>query len=98
MAKSSIQILATHEFFHTLSLKDLEDYTEKQRLMYHLDGNTGSSISNQELIDINQYIMADIRDVARGNYANPGLNTLNKLRTFLNTSSNGFIFNKAKFR
>ncbi len=66
--------------------------------MYHLDGNNGSSISNQELIDVNRYIMGDITNVTRGRYANPGLNTVNKLRTFLNTSSNGFIFNKAKFR
>ena len=66
--------------------------------MYHLGGNTGSSISNQELIDINRYIMSDISNVARGRYSNPGLNTVNRLRTFLNRSSNGFIFNKAKFR
>lgn len=90
--------LAVHEFFHTLSLGDIEDNSQKQKLMYHLGGNTGSSISNQELIDVNRYIMSDISNVARGRYTNPGLNTVNKLRTFLNSSSNGFIFNKAKFR
>ncbi|MBB6498951.1 hypothetical protein [Pedobacter cryoconitis] len=90
--------LAVHEFFHTLSLDDIEDHSQKQRLMYHLEGNSGSSISNQELIDVNRYIMGDISNVTRGRYANPGLNTVNKLRTFLNRSSNGFIFNKAKFR
>ena len=34
----------------------------------------------------------------KGNYSNPSLNTANNLRTFLNDPTNGFNYNKAKFR
>lgn len=42
--------------------------------------------------------MYDLRDMTKGSYSNPGNNMVNQLRTFLNDKSNGFKYNKAKFR
>ncbi|MCX2485024.1 hypothetical protein [Pedobacter sp. MR2016-24] len=90
-------LIGVHEFFHTLGLPDLEESGMENRLMYHL-GRVGSNITNNEKAAMNKFIMYDLRDMTKGSYSNPGYNTANQLRTFLNDKSNGFIYNKAKFR
>ncbi|QNK60989.1 hypothetical protein H7F33_10340 [Pedobacter sp. PAMC26386] len=90
-------LIGVHEFFHTLGLLDLEENGLENRLMYHL-GKVGSNVTNKEKAIMNQFIMYDLRNMTRSNYSNPGNNTVNQLRTFLNDTSNGFKYNKAKFR
>lgn len=57
--------IAVHEFFHTLGLDDLEDPKLKNRLMYHLDDRTGTSISNTEKTDMNRYLMRDLLNMVK---------------------------------
>jgi len=90
--------IAVHEFFHTLGLDDIEKLNLKNILMYHLNDRSGTEITALGREDMNRYLMHDITDMTRGSYANPSMNTVNKLRTFLNNSTNGFKYNKAKFR
>jgi len=87
-----------HEFFHTLNLDDIEDADQKNRLMYHLGDNIGQSLSDTERGTMMNFIMRDLRDMTKITYSNITLNTVNRLRTFLNNSTNGFKYNKAKFR
>lgn len=90
--------ISVHEFFHTLNLGDIEDSSKKNRLMYHLGDNAGQAISETEKVDIMQYILGDIQNMMKHNYSNITLNTVNRLKTFLNDQTNGFKYNKAKFR
>jgi hypothetical protein len=90
--------IGVHEFFHTLGLDDLEDIDKKNRLMYHLGDNTGHALSDSERGNIMQYILGDIRIMTKNSHSIANHNTVNKLRIFLNTSTNGFKYNKAKFR
>ncbi|GGE44251.1 hypothetical protein EV200_101258 [Pedobacter psychrotolerans] len=90
--------LGVHEFFHTLGLDDIEDHGKKERLMYHLDDNTGQSISDTERGDMMHFIMGDLRRMLKGNYSNVSNNTIQLLRIFINNKTNGFKYNKAKFR
>jgi hypothetical protein len=90
--------VGVHEFFHTLSLPDIEDNGNKSRLMYHLGDNIGKEVSDTEKGDMMQYILGEINNMTKNNYSNISLNTVNRLRTFLNDSTNGFKYNKAKFR
>ena len=90
--------IGVHEFFHTLSLDDIEDSDKKSRLMYHLGDNSGQTISDTERGNMLKFIMVNINDITKINSTNFNLNTLNRLRTFLNNPTNGFKFNKAKFR
>jgi len=87
-----------HEFFHTLGLDDIEDSGKKNRLMYHLGDNAGQSISEREKGDMMEYILGGANNLTKKNFSNAGLNTVTRLRTFLNNSTNGFKYNKAKFR
>lgn len=90
--------IAVHEFFHTLGLDDLEQSSLKNRLMYHLNDRAGTAVTNLEREDMNRYLMHNINDMTRGSYSNASLNTVNKLRNFLNNPTNGFKYNKARFR
>jgi len=90
--------LGVHEFFHTLGLDDIEDHTKKERLMYHLGDNTGQSISDKERGDMMHFMITDLRQMLKGNYSNISNNTVQLLRTFINNKTNGFKYNKAKFR
>ncbi|NTE03454.1 hypothetical protein G6M26_06855 [Agrobacterium tumefaciens] len=90
--------IGVHEFFHTLSLDDIEDSDKKNRLMYHLGDNSGQTISDTEKGDMLNFIMKYMTDITKGNHSNIYLNTVNRLKTFLNNPTNGFKFNKAKFR
>ena len=90
--------LGVHEFFHTLGLDDIEDHSKKERLMYHLEDNTGQSISDAERGGIMNFMMRDLRQMLKGNYSNISNNTVQLLRTFINDKTNGFKYNKAKFR
>ncbi|RLJ77196.1 hypothetical protein [Pedobacter alluvionis] len=87
-----------HEFFHTLGLDDIEDSSKKNRLMYHLGDNAGQIVSDTERGNMLNFLMTNIGDITQKNYANINLNTVTRLRTFLNNSTNGFKYNKAKFR
>ncbi|WP_316804704.1 hypothetical protein [Pedobacter nototheniae] len=87
-----------HEFFHTLGLDDIEDNSKKNRLMYHLGDNNGQFISDTERGNMLNFIMTNINDMTKSNSTNINFNTLNRLRTFLNNPTNGFKYNKAKFR
>lgn len=87
-----------HEFFHTLGLDDIEDSSKKNRLMYHLGDNAGQSISEREKGDMMEYILGGANNLIKKNFSNAGLNTVTRLRTFLNNPTNGFKYNKAKFR
>jgi len=66
--------------------------------MYHLGDNSGQTISDTERGNMLKFIMVNINDITKINSTNFNLNTLNRLRTFLNNPTNGFKFNKAKFR
>jgi hypothetical protein len=66
--------------------------------MYHLGDNIGKEITDTEKGDMMQYILGEINNMTKNNYSNINLNTINRLRTFLNDSTNGFKYNKAKFR
>lgn len=90
--------IGVHEFFHTLGLDDIEDSDKKNRLMYHLGNNTGYALSDTERGNMMQYILGDIRSMVKNSYSNANYNTVNKLTAFLNTSTNGIKYNKAKFR
>ncbi|GAA4208998.1 hypothetical protein GCM10022289_33810 [Pedobacter jeongneungensis] len=85
-----------HEFFHTLGLADIEDGDKKNRLMYHLGDNAGQSISEREKGDMMEYILGGANNLTKKNYKNASLNTVTRLRTFLNNPTNGFKYNKAK--
>lgn len=90
--------IATHEFFHTLNLEDIEDYAKSDKLMYHLGDNIAYNISDQERIKFNVFIFENLMDISKQMYTNLNYNTLLKLRLFLNDKTNGFKYNKAKFR
>ncbi|MCX2494027.1 hypothetical protein OQX63_11130 [Pedobacter sp. PF22-3] len=92
--------LSVHEFFHTLGLRDIENSDKNNRLMYHLGDNIGQVISELEKGDMMQFIMKNIIDMTKNSYSysNANRNTVNLLRTFLNDKTNGFKYNKAKFR
>lgn len=90
--------IGAHEFFHTLGLPDLYEKKDTKNLMYHLSGITKSIVSSDERSKMNDYLLGDIENMYQGSYSNPSLNTANKLRTFLNAPTNGFKYNKAKFR
>jgi len=90
--------IGVHEFFHTLGLDDIEDNSKKNRLMYHLGNNTGYSISDLERGDLMEYILGDINNILKKNYSNANIETDSRLKTFLNNPTNGFKYNKAKFR
>ncbi|MFD2288810.1 hypothetical protein GJU39_05845 [Pedobacter petrophilus] len=90
--------IGVHEFFHTLGLVDIEDNSKKNRLMYHLGNNTGHSISDAERGDMMQFIMRNIKDMTKSTYTNLNNNTVKLLGNFLNSPTNGFKFNQAKFR
>lgn len=87
-----------HEFFHTLDLNDIEDGNKKNRLMYHLSDNSGHVISDAEKGDMMQYIVGNINDMAKKEYSNINLNTVSRVRIFLNKSIYAIKYNKAKFR
>lgn len=87
-----------HEFFHTLSLDDIEDSDKKNRLMYHLGDNSGQVISDTERGDMLNYILSGITNMTKKSYSNQNLNTVNLLKTSLNNPTYGFKYNKAKFR
>ncbi len=87
-----------HEFFHTLNLDDIEDADKKDRLMYHLGDNIGHSLSDTEKGTIMNFIMRNLKDMEKSSYNNASLNTINKLRLFLRDTTNGFKYNKNKFR
>lgn len=87
-----------HEFFHTLGLDDIEDSSKKNRLMYHLGNNSGQVISDTEKGDMMQYIVGNINNMTTKEYSNVNLNTVNRLRTFLNQSIYAIKYNKTKFR
>jgi hypothetical protein len=90
--------IATHEFFHTLGLPDLSGKSNSNKLMFEVASKTNNLVSNSELADMNAYLMKDIVSISEGNYSNQSFNTVNKLRNFLNNPTNGFKYNKAKFR
>lgn len=90
--------LASHEFFHILNLDDIEASDKKNRLMYHSGDNNGQIISDTEKSDMMQYLIGDISNFTRKTYANLNLNTVNRLRIFINNQTNGFKYNKNKFR
>lgn len=90
--------IGTHEFFHTLGLSDLHGQTNRNKLMYEFVSKTNNQISAQELLQMNRYLMYELVDMSGGRYANQALNTVNKLRSFLNKTTNGFKYNKAKLR
>jgi hypothetical protein len=90
--------VATHEFFHTLSLKDSESVNDKNSLMYHLEDGLGTSISSGEKIDVMRYIMGDLRTMTKSNYSNANLNTVLILRQQLNNPANVIQYNKNSFR
>lgn len=79
-------------------MDDIEDNNKKNRLMYHLGNNTGYSISDLEKGDLMEYILGGIYNITKKNYSNISMNTYSRLRNFLNNPTNGFKFNKAKFR
>lgn len=90
--------LGVHEFFHTLGLDDIEGDSKKDRLMYHLEDNTGKFISDKERGDMMKFMMLNLLDMTKVSYNNANLNTVNKLRFFIKDNTNGFKYNKAKFR
>ncbi|OWK71741.1 hypothetical protein [Pedobacter sp. AJM] len=92
--------IGVHEFFHTLGLGDIEDVSKKGRLMYHLGDNTSYNISDNERGDMMNFLMRNISDMTKGTYSytNLNYNTLNLLSRFLKDTTNGFKYNKAKFR
>lgn len=90
-------LLAAHEFFHTLSLDDLEDAKDQNDLMYHL-GSNGKTINQLEKADVINYIIADLRNMTKATYQNPGMNTLLKLRQQLNNPANEVRYNRNRFR
>jgi hypothetical protein len=90
--------IGTHEFFHTLGLSDLRGQANRNRLMYEIASKTNNQVSTQELLQMNRYLMYELVDMSGGRYTNQTLNTVNKLRSFLNNPINGFKYNKAKFR
>jgi len=90
--------IGSHEFFHTLNLDDIEFSDKKNRLMYHLGDNNGHVISDTERSDMMQYILGDINNMTKSTYSNLNLNTVNRLRIFLNNQTNGFKYNKNKLR
>ncbi|RAJ25506.1 hypothetical protein [Pedobacter cryoconitis] len=90
--------IAAHEFFHILGLDDLYNATQKTSLMYYMGGKNRLQVSNTERTLMNDYLIHEIENMYKGSYANPGLDTRNKLQKFLNNSKYGFKFNKAKFR
>ncbi|GGE61803.1 hypothetical protein EV200_105152 [Pedobacter psychrotolerans] len=90
--------IGVHEFFHTLSLDDIEDPDKKNRLMYHLGDNSGQIISDTERGDIFDFIRKYLGDITKVSQSNINLNTVNQLKTFLNNPINGFKFNKTRFR
>ncbi|MET4138471.1 hypothetical protein [Pedobacter sp. UYP1] len=90
--------IAAHEFFHSLGLPDLFDKNDTNSLMYNMNGRHMTNVSSDERSKMNNYLIRDIEDMYKGNYTNPSLNTVNNLRTFLNDPTNGFKYNKAKFR
>lgn len=90
-------LVGVHEFFHVLGLSDLEDAGLENRLMYHI-GRKGAVVNDNERATMNNFIMQDLRAMTKKTYSNPGNNMVNQLRTFLNNKSNGFQYNKAKFR
>lgn len=90
--------LGVHEFFHTLGLDDIEDSDKKNRLMYHLGGNTGQVVSDAERSNMMQFILGNIKDFTKNEYSNANLNTVNRLKTSLNNPTYGIRYNKTKFR
>jgi hypothetical protein len=90
--------IGTHEFFHTLGLSDLQGQANHKRLMYEIAGKTNNQVSTQELLQMSRYLMYELVDMSGGRYTNQTLNTLSKLRPFLNNPTNGIKYNKAKFR
>ena len=90
--------IATHEFFHTLGLPDLSGKSNSNNLMFEIASKTNNLVSNKELANMNAYLMEDVVSISEGNYSNRSFNTVNKLRNFLNNPTNGFKYNKAKFR
>jgi hypothetical protein len=66
--------------------------------MAEVTGINNNMISLSELSIMNAYLMRGLVDMSDGAYANPTLNTAENLRKFLNNPTNGFKYNKAKFR
>lgn len=89
--------IAAHEFFHTLSLGDKEDPEFKENIMYHL-GGSGKTVNMQQKIDLTHYIIDELRNMTSSNYQIQSLNTVVKLRTFLNDPSNAVRYNINRFR
>ncbi|CAM3840907.1 hypothetical protein MUGA111182_12610 [Mucilaginibacter galii] len=86
-----------HEFFHTLSLADLELPSDKNDIMYHLGDQTNTNLSLAEKIDALRYIISDITNMTKSVYQNPSYNTVNQLRTRLNDPINGISYNRSRF-
>lgn len=66
--------------------------------MYHLGDNAGQSITEREKADMLEYVFGGANNLTMKNYSNASLNTVTRLRTFLNNPINGFNYNKAKLR
>jgi hypothetical protein len=66
--------------------------------MYHLGDSIGHSLSDTEKGTIMNFIMRNLKDMEKSSYNNASLNTINKLRLFLRDTTNGFKYNKNKFR
>lgn len=90
--------LGAHEFFHALKLSDIKDKSLSKNLMYEYAGKNRTDITDNQRLTMNRYIIRALDDMYSAPYSNPNLNTSANLRTFLNTSKNGFKYNKAKFR
>ncbi|MCX2495878.1 hypothetical protein OQX63_20455 [Pedobacter sp. PF22-3] len=90
--------ISTHEFFHTLGLGHIKGTSSKKSLMGEVAGTHNNAVSLNELFIMNKYLMANLVDMSNGQYASPTLNTAENLRKFLNNPTNGFKYNKAKFR
>lgn len=90
--------IGAHEFFHALRLNDITDKAFSKNLMYQYTGKNRTEITDKQRLSMNQYIIRALDDMYSSAYSNPNLNTVLNLRTLLNSSKNGFKYNKAKFR
>lgn len=90
--------ISAHEFFHTLGLGHIKGVSSRKSLMSEVAGANNNTISLNELSKMNEYLMRSLVDMSDGFYANPILNTAENLRFFLNNLTNGFKYDKTKFK
>ncbi|MBT1699185.1 hypothetical protein KK083_19975 [Fulvivirgaceae bacterium PWU4] len=92
----------SHELFHQMGLGDIEDPKLKDNLMYHLDGQSGSNLTNEQITQLFDTMLPNtgVYFNNQTSFVTPSLDTKNELIKAIDDHQSGspkIIFNKTKY-